>query len=156
MLLQAREKNVNFNTLVNKTQVIAANAGMAAQPGFTCEICNIVVKDNASYLDHLNGRMHQKNLGMSMKVERSTADQVKARLEQIKMKKEFALDAAKDFQTRVKEAQAREEAEKLERKEEKKRQKKQKKEQEEAKLAEFVDDDIAKLMGFGTFGGSKK
>jgi len=35
------------------------------------------LRDSASYLDHINGKYHNRALGMSMRVERSTADDVR-------------------------------------------------------------------------------
>lgn len=58
-------------------QVVNLQSGKAEQGGFFCNVCDCVMKDHASYLDHINGRKHQKNLGMSMRVERSTVDQVR-------------------------------------------------------------------------------
>ncbi len=46
------------------------------------------MKDSINYLDHINGRKHQRNKGMSMKIERSTLDQVKARFAENKKKAE--------------------------------------------------------------------
>lgn len=47
-----------------------------------------MVKDSINFLDHINGKKHQRNLGMSMKVERSSLDQVKARFQTNKKKME--------------------------------------------------------------------
>ena len=47
------------------------------QAGYYCSVCDCILRDSASYLDHINGKYHNRALGMSMRVERSTADQVK-------------------------------------------------------------------------------
>ena len=49
--------------------------------GFKCKETGVILRDSASYLDHINGKKQQRALGLSMRVERSTVDQVKARLE---------------------------------------------------------------------------
>jgi len=41
-----------------------------------------------TYLDHINGRKHQRKLGFSMRVERSTKDQMLGRLSQLAKEKE--------------------------------------------------------------------
>ena len=46
------------------------------QAGYYCSVCDCILRDSASYLDHINGKYHNRALGMSMRVERSTADQV--------------------------------------------------------------------------------
>jgi DNA-binding transcriptional MerR regulator len=73
-------------------------------------VCDCVVKDSINFLDHINGKKHQRNLGMSMKVERSSLDQVKKRFEMNKRKED---DKKKeyDFEERIKEL--KEEVEKL-------------------------------------------
>ena len=49
---------------------------MLLQAGYYCSVCDCILRDSASYLDHINGKYHNRALGMSMRVERSTADQV--------------------------------------------------------------------------------
>jgi len=49
--------------------------------GWHCKVCDCFLKDSLAYLDHINGRKHQRNLGYSMRVERSTKDQVISRLD---------------------------------------------------------------------------
>ena len=38
--------------------------------GWHCKVCDCFLKDSLTYLDHINGRKHQKNLGFSMRVQR--------------------------------------------------------------------------------------
>lgn len=46
------------------------------QAGYYCSVCDCILRDSQSYLDHINGKWHNRALGMSMRVERSTVDQV--------------------------------------------------------------------------------
>jgi hypothetical protein len=39
-------------------------------------VCNCVLRDSQSYLDHVNGKYHQRALGMNMNVEKSSLEQV--------------------------------------------------------------------------------
>mmetsp|Transcript_4823 Transcript_4823/g.12281 ORF Transcript_4823/g.12281 Transcript_4823/m.12281 type:complete len:349 (+) Transcript_4823:139-1185(+) len=51
--------------------------------GWHCKVCDCFLKDSMTYLDHINGRKHQRVLGYSMKVERSTENQVSDKLAQL-------------------------------------------------------------------------
>ena len=44
------------------------------QAGYYCSVCDCILRDSQSYLDHINGKWHNRALGTSMRVERSTAD----------------------------------------------------------------------------------
>ena len=144
------EARVGTKTLVN----LDTGEGL----GFKCKETGVILKDSMAYLDHINGKKQQKALGMSMRVERSTVDQVKNAFANAKRKKAEAKEAQLvDFKTRVKNAAEEEEALRNERQERKKAKK------ETAKTSKSVDDDLggmdpemAAMMGFGGFGGGEK
>ena len=90
----------------------------------------------------------QQMLGMSMRVERSTVDQVRARLERLKRKAE---DGPIDLAARVEIAKKEEEEEKRVKKEKKKERKKSRREgnDEVGFEIEGGEMDMAAVMGFG-------
>jgi U4/U6.U5 tri-snRNP component SNU23 len=137
--------------------------------GWHCRVCDCFLKDSHTYLDHINGRKHQRNLGYTMRVERSTTDEVKNRLERLtkeKEKKNEPLESAAstNFEDAVK--QKDDEAQK--RKEERARKRKERKikvqekpveedeEEEEEVEAGGMDPAMAAMMGFSGFGGGNK
>ncbi|RIA96515.1 hypothetical protein C1645_872061 [Glomus cerebriforme] len=148
-LLRARKEKIVLDANLNKVQVVQSTSIASKQPGFYCKICDCVVKDSVNFLDHINGKKHQRALGMSMKVERSTLEQVKNKLTNLKKKEaapqEYNLDA------QVEQLQKQEEEEKRRRKERKKAKKKGKEDNPE----DEVDPEMAKLMGFAGFGSTK-
>jgi U4/U6.U5 tri-snRNP component SNU23 len=76
-LLQQRSKNLNFTKDVGKVMLVAGDK----KPGFFCDVCDCNLMNSAAYLTHINGRKHQKKLGMSMYVERVDVGQVSQKLE---------------------------------------------------------------------------
>ncbi|GLE02505.1 hypothetical protein PINS_up011343 [Pythium insidiosum] len=48
---------------------------------------SMTLKDSVAYLDHINGKRHLTKLGYSMRVERSSVDQVKSRLQSLAKRK---------------------------------------------------------------------
>ena len=99
-----------------------------------------------------------RRLGQTTKIARSTLDQVRARIAMLREKtKEASKAKSYDFAQRLADIRAKEEELRQQRKQEKLKAK-------EAMRAELVldasaqqeQDEMAKLMGFGNFGTSKK
>lgn len=68
--LEARKSTVDLESKVGKTEIVPGARDKRA--GFYCDICESLHKDSQAYLNHMNSRFHQKNLGMSMRVKRAT------------------------------------------------------------------------------------
>ena len=64
--------------------------------GWHCKVCDCFLRDSHTYLDHINGKKHQRNLGFSMRVERSTKDQVSSRLAMLAKEKEMQNNPTED------------------------------------------------------------
>ncbi|GLC34358.1 hypothetical protein PLESTB_000737900 [Pleodorina starrii] len=155
--LRQRDYQIDLTSRLGKTQVVGFNTPLNQQAGWFCNVCNCVLRDSQSYLDHINGKWHNRALGMSMRVEKSTLEQVKNKFEELKSRKspppeEYVpdgFDAAASA-----EAKEREE----------KREKRRRKAAEAAAVGGAggdadggdADPDMLALMGFGGFGTSKK
>mmetsp|Transcript_108175 Transcript_108175/g.312614 ORF Transcript_108175/g.312614 Transcript_108175/m.312614 type:complete len:291 (+) Transcript_108175:19-891(+) len=105
--LKARRNRVDVDSKIGSIEIVnpdavATTKSVVGEPGsvkdgvtktgvgWHCRVCDCFLRDSHTYLDHINGRKHQKNLGYSMRVERSTKDQVSSRLAQLAKEKEKA------------------------------------------------------------------
>ncbi|XP_072967449.1 uncharacterized protein [Typha angustifolia] len=151
--LKHRDYEVDLESRLGKTQVVTPIAPLSQQAGYYCSVCECVVKDSANYLDHINGKKHQRALGMSMRVERASLEQVQQRFEVLKKRKVPGSFTEQDLDERILKQQQEEEERKRQRRERKKEKKKEKAAEDEP---EDVDPDVAAMMGFGGFRSSKK
>ncbi|KAL2536935.1 U4/U6.U5 tri-snRNP component SNU23 [Forsythia ovata] len=124
--LKHRDYEVDLESRLGKTQVVTPIAPLSQQAGYYCSVCECVVKDSANYLDHINGKKHQRALGMSMRSERATLEQVQQRFENLKKRKDTGGFTEQDFDERILKQQQEEEERKRLRREKKKEKKKEK------------------------------
>jgi len=110
-MLTARDYKVDLDSKVNRTSVVSmTDGGKDGSAGYYCEVCDCVIKDSMNYLDHINGRKHIQNLGMSMNLTRSTVEDVKNRF---KMHKEKKVVEKKEYSLAERLADAAEEEERM-------------------------------------------
>jgi U4/U6.U5 tri-snRNP component SNU23 len=176
--LQRRTEDLKLAKFVGARQVISGADALSGQysGAYFCKVCDCALRDSSNYLAHINGKKHNRMLGMSMRAERSTVGEVKARLEAHKegdTTKELAPEEKaalflEQFDDRLR---AREEEARLEAAEERRAKRARRGEEEgsstaacepagsEAAVVWAADpeaDDMAAAIGFGGFGGSKK
>ncbi|XGW17260.1 hypothetical protein V3C99_002120, partial [Haemonchus contortus] len=153
-LLKARDYKVDLESKLGRSVVINKTTPAAETGGYYCDVCDCVVKDSINFLDHINGKNHQRNMGMSMKVKRSTLDDVK---ERFKLKL-----AEKEYEKKQKNLEEilgdvyEEEAKMNDYKKEKKAEQRKRKLIESLPEEEELDPELKAMMGFGGFGTSKK
>ncbi|VDK63887.1 unnamed protein product [Anisakis simplex] len=151
-LLKAREYKVDLESKVGRTVVINKTTPSAETGGYYCDVCDCVVKDSINFLDHINGKNHQRNMGMSMKIKRSTLDDVRKRFSYKKAEAEVKKKEY-DIQERMEEIKE-EEARMADYKRAKRQEQRKRKRGPEVEVQE--DDEVAAMMGFGGFGTTKK
>jgi U4/U6.U5 tri-snRNP component SNU23 len=121
--LKHRDYEVDLESRLGKTQVVTPIAPLSQQAGYYCSVCECVVKDSANYLDHINGKKHQRALGMSMRVERASLEQVQQRFDVLKKRKDPGTFTEQDLDERIQKQQEEEEERKRQKRERKKEKK---------------------------------
>jgi len=166
--IKAREGDLGLDSNVGKTQIVSAaaiEAGVGA--GYFCEVCSCTLKDSTAYLDHINGKKHQRALGFSMRVERVGIDTVKEKLEALKRKLAEGSGASSKAPIHASSSSTTASVnsnvatlptaldEEMKKKRKREEQEARRREKEAAQLEE-ADPEIQELLGFASFGGGDK
>merc|ERR1712217_907592 len=124
--LKQRSVELNLEKNLGKSAVMTQHTIKPMQGGYWCSVCECLLKDSSTYLEHVNGRRHNRNLGMNMKVEKIGVDRVREKLKAMSKKPEVI--EQEDITERLKTLE--------EQAEEKKRKKKEKKKNKNKKPGE--------------------
>merc|ERR1712217_319105 len=124
--LKQRSVELNLEKNLGKSAVVTQHTIKPMQGGYWCSVCECLLKDSSTYLEHVNGRRHNRNLGMNMKVEKIGVDRVREKLKAMSKKPEVI--EQEDITERLKTLE--------EQAEEKKRKKKEKKKNKNKKPGE--------------------
>ncbi|EGG02534.1 uncharacterized protein MELLADRAFT_66325 [Melampsora larici-populina 98AG31] len=153
-LMKQRETPLELTKNQNKTMIVQGSIRGPGAPGFYCNVCNRTSKDSSSYLDHLNSRFHLRQLGQKTQVERSTLDQVREKIQQLRTSTLLSTDSKSyDFKRRLNEIKEAEESNRINKKAKKLERKLLKEQQEQKDLVGKDDVEMCQLMGFS--GGFK-
>lgn len=60
-----------------------------------CKTCDVTLKDSNRYLLHVNSRAHQRRMGVSMRVKRSSREEVREAFERVKREIEARKEAGR-------------------------------------------------------------
>merc|ERR1711904_699489 len=86
--LKHRTVDLQLDKNLGKSQVVTAHTIKPMQGGYWCSVCECLLKDSSTYLEHVNGRRHNRNLGMNMKVEKVGVDRIREKLKSLRKEPE--------------------------------------------------------------------
>ncbi|KRY83920.1 Magnesium transporter protein 1 [Trichinella pseudospiralis] len=151
--LKPRDYKIDLDSKVGKSVVITKSTPASEAGGYYCNVCDCIVKDSINFLDHINGKKHQRNMGMSMRIKKSTLEDVRARFS---AKKQEAEERKKSYDIEERLREIQEEERKMA--EYKKQKRLEKSKRKRADLSDDEDDknesDVSKLMGFNRMNAS--
>lgn len=100
--LEARQ-GPSVELKVGKVKIDKTKKDFDKSLGFSCKLCQVSVKDNLSWLDHLNSPEHNRKIGNHMKVEKISAEAVEDHLKSLKSKKRKAAPSLQEIMKRLEE-----------------------------------------------------
>lgn len=191
--LKARREKVDLESKIGTTEIIHPDAVATSAissnnlgnhitegvkkavngVGWHCEVCDCFLRDSLTYLDHINGRKHQRALGYSMRIAKSTKHEVVSKLERLANEQKESHEKCNnneeskliEFEEMIRSKDEGIEQRKAERKKRREERKKmlERHSMENETAAECVEEeecdedassDIMKVMGFQKFGGA--
>lgn len=172
-LTTARNATQDFSKLVGTTSLVPAGATVGRKgrgAGFFCEACDLTFADNKQWVEHVNSMQHQRATGHTGEVKKATAEEVRARIEEIwermqARKREELVTLDERLQVRKEEDEKEREEKRRKRREADEKRRRQKEEELKVKTeygedvrieGEHDEDDMMASMGFTGFGTSKK
>ena len=124
--LRSRDAPLPLTATLGKSILVSSSTPLSGRGGYYCDVCLCLLKDSLTFLDHVNGRKHQKKQGITMRIEKVAVSDVKDRLKQLREMKEEESD------------RDREQRRKRKRQQEDEQQNDQSEEEEEQKAAQGV------------------
>ncbi|KAL4494127.1 hypothetical protein ABPG72_016083 [Tetrahymena utriculariae] len=95
LYFQRRTEDLGLDKKVGERINVLKESHKSEHGGFYCQLCDTHVWDSNAWLDHINGKKHNRLLGMNNKVEKVGIDQIKAKLESLKKDKQ---NKVKDYE----------------------------------------------------------
>lgn len=165
-----RSIDMDFYSGLNRQFIVPGSAATGKRgkgAGLYCEICNLTFKDSIQYLDHINSKEHLYNstggVDMDALNAKITVEDVRKRLAFLKRKKEMeAKETGEvfDLKKRIEKRKQWEQQQKIINREKKKQMRKEQKEilskKRKREEESLESSDVAKMMGFGGFGSTKR
>lgn len=134
--------------------------------GWHCELCNVLCKDSARWLDHINGRHHLRQLGQTTQVTRVTLEDVRAKLDSLRAqlappdasgtRKLLTKSQRYDFDQRIALIAKQYAEEKMQRRKARRKARNEAKEAQEASKKEANDMEAMAMLGFGSLGQRRR
>ncbi|KAL4465981.1 hypothetical protein ABPG74_004218 [Tetrahymena malaccensis] len=85
---QRRTEDLGLDKKIGERINVLKDSHKSEHGGFYCQLCDTHVWDSNAWLDHINGKKHNRLLGMNNKVEKVGIDEIKAKLQSLKKDKQ--------------------------------------------------------------------